>query len=189
MIEFRDGTPSDAFTIAELHTQSWRNTYRGILRDNYLDGDIFAERLALWETRLGNPESTQFSVIAFDEGRPVGFAFVLADADPQAGALLDNLHVLPEAQGTGLGKKILRRAGTWVRDQFPGQGIFLWVFEGNAPARRFYEKLGANIVERVIAEAPGGGRIAEWRYAWADANDLCHAIDLTIDKYRRRGNE
>ena len=57
MLEFRQAEASDARVIAELHAQSWRNTYRGMLRDDYLDGDILYERVALWEKRLGSRES------------------------------------------------------------------------------------------------------------------------------------
>ena len=35
---------TDAATVADLHTTSWRSAYRGMLRDDYLDGDIATER-------------------------------------------------------------------------------------------------------------------------------------------------
>ena len=178
MLEFRQAEASDARVIAELHAQSWRNTYRGILRDDYLDGDILGERVALWEQRLGSREAPQIALVAVDEGCPVGFAFVLAGADSTWGAMLDNLHVLPAAQGRGIGKQLLHRASVWVRDHFPGQGIFLWVFEANVHARDFYERLGASVVERTVVEPPGGGSLAEWRYAWPNIDDLCSATEV-----------
>ena len=171
-IEFREATASDACVIAELHTQSWRNTYRGILRDAYLDGDILTERLDMWRMRLGASAQEQFCLIAYGDQRPIGFVFLEGHADPQWGTLLDNLHVLPAAQGNGLGTQLIHRAATWVRNRFPDDGMFLWVFEGNILARRFYENLNPRIVERIVAEAPGGGRIGEWRYAWPDIENL-----------------
>ena len=94
------------------------------------------------------------------------------------GAMLDNLHVLPAAQGRGIGKQLLHRASVWVRDHFPGQGMFLWVFEANVHARDFYERLGATVVERTVVEPPGGGSLAEWRYAWPNIDDLCSATEV-----------
>ena len=40
MITLRSVTASDAHLLAELHIASWRVAYRGLLRDEYLDGPI-----------------------------------------------------------------------------------------------------------------------------------------------------
>jgi hypothetical protein len=63
-----------------------------------------------------------------------------------------------------------------VREQCPGQWLYLWVFEANARTRAFYERLGAIVLERAVVEAPGGGSVAEWRYAWPDVNALCRVL-------------
>jgi len=173
MIQVREANPTDAKIIAQLHARSWRENYRGMLSDEYLDGDVFSERLAFWEQRLASSDGKQLAVIALDEGRPLGFGFVIEGADAKWGALLDNLHVLSADQGRGIGRQLLHRACTWVRDQCHGQGIYLWVFDANARARAFYERLGATVVERAVVEAPGGGSVAEWRYAWPAIDALC----------------
>ena len=41
------------------------------------------------------------------DGEPVGFAFASLDEDPTWGTLLDNLHLLPSHQGTGIGRGLL----------------------------------------------------------------------------------
>jgi GNAT superfamily N-acetyltransferase len=147
-----------------------------MLSDEYLDGDILGERLAVWEQRLASSDGTQLAVLALNEDVPLGFAFVIGGADPQWGALLDNLHVLSTAQGRGIGRQLLHRACSWVREQCPGQWLYLWVFEANARTRAFYERLGAIVLERAVVEAPGGGSVAEWRYAWPDVNALCRVL-------------
>jgi hypothetical protein len=55
--------------------------------------------------------------------------------------------------------------------------MFLWVFEANVRARDFYARLGATVVERAVVEPPGGGSLAEWRYAWSNIDDLCNATE------------
>ena len=43
-IAIRPIVATDGATVADLHTASWRSAYRGMLRDDYLDGDIATER-------------------------------------------------------------------------------------------------------------------------------------------------
>ncbi len=74
MFQFREAGPSDAKIIAQLHARSWRGTYRGVLRDEYLDGDILTERLATWEQRLASSDGRQLALLALDEDDPLGFA-------------------------------------------------------------------------------------------------------------------
>ena len=54
------------------------------------------------------------------------------------GAELVAIHTLPESHGTGLGAALLTEA----LNQIGSQPVFLWAFEENARARRFYEKHG-----------------------------------------------
>jgi hypothetical protein len=51
-MRLRPAAAGDAVAIAALHADSWRRSYRGALRDEYLDGDIVPERVAVWRSRL-----------------------------------------------------------------------------------------------------------------------------------------
>ena len=77
----------------------------------------------------------------------------------------------PECRGGGTGTKLLY-ALTERLARAPAAGIHLWVFDGNVRTRRYYERLGAAVIERQEAPAPGGGMVAEWRYAWHSVDDL-----------------
>lgn len=48
-MRFREATGADAMAVATLHAESWRAFYRGAYRDEYLDGDVFEDRLRVWE--------------------------------------------------------------------------------------------------------------------------------------------
>jgi hypothetical protein len=54
----------------------------------------------------------------------------------------------------------------------PGSGLFLWVLENNTAAQAFYEALGGARADHEISDAPGGGEIAAFRYAWPDPSVL-----------------
>jgi GNAT superfamily N-acetyltransferase len=83
--------------------------------------------------------------IADAPGRPLGFALFFHTFSTflgQPGIYLEDLFVIPEARGRGVGRALLRHlAGLAVAR---GCGRVEWaVLDWNAPAIRFYESLGA----------------------------------------------
>ena len=67
-----------------------------------------------------------------------GDSGMLAWQKTTAGAELIAIHSLPESWGTGLGSAMLAEALA----QIGNQPVFLWAFQENTRARRFYEKHG-----------------------------------------------
>ena len=63
---------------------------------------------------------------------------MLAWQNTEDAAEIIAIHTLPESWGTGLGAAMLREA----LNQIGNRPIFLWAFEENVRARRFYEKHG-----------------------------------------------
>ncbi|MFI8087648.1 GNAT family N-acetyltransferase [Streptomyces sp. NPDC086080] len=77
-----------------------------------------------------------------------------------AGEELEQLYLAPGWRGRGVGDRFLALA----KKRSPG-GLFLWTFEVNAPAHRFYERHGFTAVERT----DGSGneeREPDVRYVW-----------------------
>ncbi len=164
---YREANSNDAAAIAALHTKSWRHAYRGILRDDFLDGEVFQDRAAVWEQRLAAPPARQFVLVAEENMKMVGFVCVYGDADAHWGSLIDNLHVAKEMKGRGIGKALVKAAAAWIRENHPSAGMYLWVYEANVAARRFYENLGAANAEFIVKENPGGGSANSFRYVWS----------------------
>ena len=178
-ITIRPIVAADAAAVADLHTASWRSAYRGMLRDEYLDGDISAERRHVWATRLETPADTNYGFIAEAEAGPVGFVFLLGGVDTTWGTLVDNLHVLPGLKGRGIGRRLLEAAAIEARHRSPDERVHLFVYEANAAARRFYANIGGREVERGMVDAPGGGTQVHVRVAWDDAAHLLACVSRT----------
>ncbi len=159
----------DVDLVASLHVASWRAAYRAILSDDYLTHRAAAERRDHWTHRLTAPRDGETGRIASLDGEPVAFFYLVGDADPPRGSLLDNLHVAPHARGTGLGRRLLDEAARVIAAHRWPAGLHLWVFEANTGARRFYERHGAVQVERIMYDAADGGRHPAVCYAWTDA--------------------
>lgn len=178
MIALQPITLADLTTIATLHAASWRRAYRGILGDDYLDGDLVAERTEVWREKLSGTDAGLGWIVRVDN-EPVGFVFVKPNADAKWGTLVDNLHVLVDKQGLGLGKRLLNQVGSWCAANAPGSGVYLWVFTDNTPARGFYKRVGGAEVEAVDQLASDGRVLPELRVAWNSPQALLDATQLT----------
>ena len=84
-------------------------------------------------------------VLAEDAGAPVGFALFFHTFSTflgQPGIYLEDLFVLPEARGRGVGRALLAHLARLAQER--GCGRVEWAVLGwNAPAIRFYDSLGA----------------------------------------------
>jgi ribosomal protein S18 acetylase RimI-like enzyme len=179
MPQFRLAASADAPAIAALHTDSWRRHYRGAYADAFLDGDVGADREAVWTDRLAAADPRlQHTVVAEQQGELVGFVHTIMDVDPTWGALLDNLHVRHDHQRHGLGARLLRLSAEAVANHGAGSGLHLWVLEQNQRAQAFYQAMGGRNVERGRVPPPGGdparlnGTPMCFRFAWPDPREL-----------------
>jgi ribosomal protein S18 acetylase RimI-like enzyme len=162
--------------IATVHAASWRSAYRGVLRDEFLQSDLVANRTGLWSRRLLNKPQRHFGFISLVDDKVVGFAFAFGDEDEKWGTQLDNLHVLPEYKGQGLGKKLLSAIARTCVEQCELPALHLWVYEANTQGQAFYASFGAQRGERLVIQAPGGGEVAELRYVWPSAQALAQCL-------------
>jgi ribosomal protein S18 acetylase RimI-like enzyme len=163
----RDATVADAEHIAQLHTTSWRRTYRGMMSDAFLDGGALENRRQVWHQRLTASRTDQYVRVAEDASTLVGFICAFAGEDPVWGSYIDNLHVAYAYHRGGVGRALMREVGQWLCGVRPDEGVYLYVMEANAQARTFYERLGAANAGTIDLKDPGGGRAPNCRYVWA----------------------
>jgi ribosomal protein S18 acetylase RimI-like enzyme len=172
MIELRPAQFRDHASIALLHAESWRNTYRGIYSDRYLDDEVERDRLAVWHDRLRFPTANQEIMLAVQDKAVVGFACLFLDDDATYGTLLDNLHVSFYFRKAGIGKLLMRKCAHSIVKKGINTALYLWVFKANQNARQFYERLGGANVETAHKENEDGTQAKVCRYFWADITAL-----------------
>lgn len=144
-MELREAKPVDGRSIAEVHVDSWRAVYRGVLPDDTLEGLDVEVLTKSWTTEIEHPDTTddRYWVITSDE-RIVGYARTgpNRDADVEEGVFeVYGFYTHPQTWGNGAGS--LMMAG--VLEDFRSRGATeatLWVVDENPRARRFYEKEG-----------------------------------------------
>jgi GNAT superfamily N-acetyltransferase len=84
-------------------------------------------------------------ILAFDDGAPAGFAVFFSSFSTflaRPGLYLEDLFVIPERRGRGVGKALILHLARLANER--GCGRMEWsVLDWNTPAIDFYEGLGA----------------------------------------------
>jgi ribosomal protein S18 acetylase RimI-like enzyme len=143
----RPATVGDAEAIAGIKIAAWQAAYRGIVPDAVLDGMEVDDETATWRGRLRAQDVVRVGVAELDElpGSPRLVGYVTegpARGDDEAGlGEVWAIDVDPAAQGRGAGRALMDAAERALVSRGVREAV-LWVFEANAAARGFYERLG-----------------------------------------------
>jgi GNAT superfamily N-acetyltransferase len=109
-----------------------------------LRAECFATEEALAEHLFGSQPKAEV-LIGLLDGKPEGFALFFTTFSTflcKPGLYLEDLFVVPDARGNGLGKALLVSLAGIASKR--GYGRMEWaVLEWNEPAIQFYKKLGA----------------------------------------------
>lgn len=172
MITLQTAQFSDYLSIAHLHAANWRQSYRGILSDFFLENEVEKYMEQTWRYKLDKPPAKQFTTLALYEHKIVGFSCLVLDEDPRFGSMLDNLHVAPGEQNKGIGKTLMQHCAGIIIDLAKDRSLWLWVYAQNLPAIAVYERLGGTRVETVEKQTAEDRPALVHRYAWADVSLL-----------------
>ncbi|WP_108883290.1 GNAT family N-acetyltransferase [Anderseniella sp. Alg231-50] len=165
-----DAGPDHADAVARVHAESWKATYRGILPDRYLDGEVDGERVRYWRAALA---TNRYPIVklACQAGAIVGLIALHDDPEDEGYDLtIEHLHLLPESKGRGLGRILMHEAAMAARAS-GATNICLWVFEDNAAAIGFYERLGG-VTDAHGTDKFAGGDAPDRRIGWQDLDGL-----------------
>ena len=162
----RPARGDEADAVAELHAASWRSAYRGILPDATLGEELVPRRRAYWRSAFAREDWTAILVAEADRAL-VGFVAAWTDPDGGYDAIVESLHVHPARKRGGIGRALLGAAAAAIADS-GRRTLYLWVYDANAPARRFYEALGGGAADARVHEVVGHP-VPEQRMVWPDA--------------------
>jgi len=155
-LDVQPASPEDAAGVFDVQRQTWIDTYpneeAGITEQDVRNrvegehGELVADKIAWWRKGIETSGENRAIFVVKDEDKVVGFvAPGIMDGQRRIGAI----YVLPEAQGKGLGRKLLDKAIDWHgRDE----DIYLHVASYNENAIGFYEKNGFEKTGRDIED-------------------------------------
>jgi len=172
MIRIRPAAAADADAIAQVRAQTWRVAYAGVIPDQTL-AELTAPEAVRQEGqwRAGHsmngllvaettppepPEIIGFAAFGPERGEDDRPGQPLAAPPEQDRAELYAEYVLPGRWSSGAGRALLERSLALVAEAGYAE-ISLWVIEGNARGRRFYERSGfAGTGESAVLRRVGG---------------------------------
>ncbi|MGI9488561.1 MAG: GNAT family N-acetyltransferase [Geminicoccaceae bacterium] len=163
-IVIRDAEQSEFSGLAALQIRSWRNVYRGIMPDAYLDDEIEDDLHARWEAL--RPSDDDLVLIA-DEGCIRGFITVWCKPDP----FIDNLHVEPGKRSKGIGQRLMQAAARrLIKNGY--DRVSLYVAARNQRAAAFYRKLEGSFGNIEHLHQEHGGAVDAIEVIWSDLAKL-----------------
>ncbi|MEX0807242.1 MAG: GNAT family N-acetyltransferase [Dongiaceae bacterium] len=178
--QIRRARVADARAIAQIHVETWRAAYAGILPDRVMLEMSVDSKTAHWRRAIEKQGSHELVLVAeVPLAGLVGFASCARGGPgaPVEGGEVQTLYVLPDWQEQGYGRRLLCNCLRTIRSAAMN-GAYAWVLAANH-SRFFYEAMGGQrIGERV--ERLWGVDLPEIAYGWRDLTRL-------PDPCRRRG--
>ena len=164
-VSIRPAAADDAEGIAQVHVESWRSTYRGIISDSFLDGLTVESRARSWRWTFEHPNENEAIFVAVSNGKIIGFSNGGKNRNPEYphGGEVYAIYLLKEYHGRGIGKRLF----TAVTDSLGRSGydsFMLWVLKDN-PTLGFYQARGGRVIGEKEIEI-GGSRLIELAVGW-----------------------
>jgi GNAT superfamily N-acetyltransferase len=149
-VVIRPAVDTDADAVADVWLRSFSVTLPSVVRahtDEEVRGWIRGHVIAELDTWVAEVDGQVVGLLTMSRG------------------WLDQLYLLPEWRGHGIGDRLVELA----KDRQP-EGLELWTFQVNGPARRFYERHGFVAVELTDGRT-NEEREPDVRYRWTPEQD------------------
>lgn len=168
-IKIRRATFDDAAEIANVHINSWREAYKGLISEEFLNDRplFFKNRYELWKKVTVNEAQVTF-VAECEKNGVVGFVNGTNGRDD---GRIDQVEVwciylLKKYHGQKIGYQLLKS----FFDVHASLGLekgYLWVLAGN-PTVSFYEKVGGVNTGETKDDEIAGTKVTELCYEWTN---------------------
>ena len=144
-ILYRTATAADALAVAQVHVESWRKSFAGIVPQEFMDNltvekreQAFSQRFDEADYKMFVAETAPDGIIGFADfgkARESGFGFE---------AELYAIYLLAEFQGKGIGENLFRLCQKAMIDE-KINSMYLMAL-AVSPYKSFYEKMGGQVV-------------------------------------------
>lgn len=180
-MKIRRAVLEDAPAMGRVMVEAWLSAHRGQIPDS-----AWQQRVDEWTPEVSARAWARL-VSERDDGDDVRVVLLVAEEDPGdllalvlgtevdddesgATAQIDALYVLPDRQGRGTGRGLLREAARQLASVGFSR-LHVGVLSANLAARAFYEAMGARVIgQRTFDEE--GHLLPETVYEWSDVTAL-----------------
>ena len=184
MICVRRARPGDAAAIGAIHVATWRNTYAGVLPEEYLAGlspvrHAAGYEHAITDRRRGHAvfvavasgaDAPRGRADAGEGGAVVGFVSGgkgrrpgLCGESPSGSGEVETLYLLDDYRDRGVGRRLMRAMAAHLA-AVGCRSVVLWVLRDN-PSKWFYQRLGGRAAARESIRF-AGRQVEQVAYLW-----------------------
>lgn len=162
----------DAKGISKVHIKSWKETYRGIVDDNYIQSLSLAEKIKNWGDRLKTMPKNKWMYVATDEKESiVGFIFggLRREKIPGYKGELYALYLLKKHQGKKIGSRLVKKLCIAMYKNGV-KSMYVSVLRDNE-SKLFYQKMYGKFIKSSKLQI-GKQKIPEEYYGWKSLRKL-----------------
>lgn len=159
-VSITEASFEDLPDVARIHVESWREAYKGLVSQAYLDGMNASARQKKWEDLFRRNAAEDKSLhVARDGSEVVGFISFGRGRDARKVGFgeIYAVYLVKRCWGFGFGHALF---GSAVR-QLQREGmarVYLWVLDSNVRAIASYQKWGGRVEEDMILHGNIGGQ-------------------------------
>lgn len=148
-IKIRKIKPGDEAIVSRIQIESWKSAFAGILSQKELERNTDFENVkSMYENVLKKDLAQGWILLIDDEPHCIAFWGKSREVDLSDYAELICIHSLQNRWSKGYGSMMLEK----ILDEMRMAGYknaMLWVFKENNRARKFYEKHGFRISDKI----------------------------------------
>lgn len=159
----REVLNSDFATIANIHIESWQDSYSEIFPSGFMNDKVVPSLKEHWRNIFIQTDDV---VLVAVEKDIIGFIAVWCRPIP----FIDNLHVKPSARSQKVGTVLMKSAAEALLVKGKNSG-YLWAFDSNEKAIRFYKKFGGVQTDSSMKDI-FGHKIFSHKFEWADLSTI-----------------
>ncbi len=144
-VNIRTALATEAMLISDLANEIWWQAYSSILSEeqiSFMLKEIYDPALLTRQIKEGD-----LFHIAESDNKACGFISAMPKEKQSEIYRIEKLYILKEAQGLGIGKKLIGNIEEIARNK--GFSALELNVNRNNPASKFYEKVGFKIVKEV----------------------------------------
>ena len=161
----RDAVYDDIDKIAKLYISNWKETYKGLLPEDYLNSLTKEYAVEKWNKYLKNKNHI---FVAYEGNEFLGFVASKKDDNEEGYWYLDSLHITKNSRGKGIGTKLIYKVGKYALTN-GYQCMSICIVKGNDSAKSIYKKLGA-VHYKYFIDDFGGVKSNSEKLIWENLN-------------------
>jgi len=162
----------DAKGIAKVHIKSWRETYIGIVDDEYLKSLVLETRTKKWQEILRDPKPDSWTFIAENEGGEI-VGFISGGSARENFAEFKGemyaIYILKNHQGNKLGYRLTKKLCSTLK-KHSINSVYVCVLKDNE-SKNFYTKYNAKLFKTKKLKV-GKRDLLEEYYGWMNFDNF-----------------